>query len=111
MNERTDEVLAEGFTDLVVVCTNDRDADCACCGGVGGEEVAAAVREWLRDRDAFWTRVYVTESSCVGLCSADGAALAVQPRNEWYSGVTADEVPALLASVFGADATDLGASA
>jgi len=111
MNERTDEVLAEGFTDLVVVCTNDRDADCACCGGVGGEEVAAAVREWLRDRDAFWTRVYVTESSCIGLCSADGAALAVQPRNEWYSGVTADEVPALLASVFGADATDLGASA
>lgn len=111
MNERTDDVLAEGFTDLVVVCTNDRDADCACCGGVGGEEVAAAVREWLRDRDAFWTRVYVTESSCIGLCSDDGAALAVQPRNEWYSGVTADEVPALLASVFGADATDLGASA
>jgi (2Fe-2S) ferredoxin len=111
MNERTSEVLAEGFTDLVVVCTNDRDADYACCGGVGGDQVAAAVREWLRERDAFWTHVYVVETSCLGLCSSDGAALAVQPRNEWYSGVDADEVPALLESVFGADATDLGAPA
>lgn len=111
MKERTTEVVEEGFSDLVLVCTNSRDSEYACCADVGGEEVATAVREWLREREVFWSDVYVTETSCLGLCSEDGVALAVQPRNEWYSDVLPEEVPGLLEELFGPDATELGSSA
>lgn len=110
MNERTSEVVEEGFTDVVLVCTNDRDSDYPCCANAGGDEVATAVREWLRERDTFWTHVYVVETSCLGLCSEDGVALAIQPRNEWYSDISSAEVPNLLESVFGPDGTELGVS-
>ncbi|WP_336326404.1 (2Fe-2S) ferredoxin domain-containing protein [Halovenus sp. HT40] len=84
----------------VFVCTNDREEH-DCCAGAGGEEVTTAVKQWLRDRDAFWTAVSVSTTDCLGLCSADGAALTIQPRNEWYSDVTPEDVPDLLAAEFG----------
>lgn len=108
MKRRTEEVREEGFTDHVLVCTNDRDAEYACCADVGGREVLNAVRAWLRERDVFWSSVYVAETSCLGLCSAEGTAVAIQPRNEWYSDVTPDEVSSLLAAEFGEDAGRLG---
>jgi (2Fe-2S) ferredoxin len=110
VKRRTEEVREEGFTDHVLVCTNDRDSEYACCAGVGGEAVLAAVKEWLRERDVFWTDVYVADTSCLGLCSEHGVAVAVQPRNEWYSDVTPDEVPDLLAREFGPNADRLGVS-
>lgn len=108
MRRRTEEVREEGFTDHVLVCTNDRDAEYACCADVGGRAVLSAVKAWLRERDVFWSRVYVAETSCLGLCSAEGTAIAIQPRNEWYSDVTPGEVPTLLAAEFGEDAGRLG---
>ena len=87
----------------VFVCTNDREEH-DCCAGAGGEEVTAAVKGWLRERDAFWTAVSVSTTDCLGLCSADGAALTIQPRNEWYSDVTPADVPELLADEFGPEA-------
>jgi (2Fe-2S) ferredoxin len=108
VKRRTEEVRDEGFTDHVLVCTNDRDAEYACCADVGGREVLNAVRAWLRERDVFWSSVYVAETSCLGLCSAEGTAVAIQPRNEWYSDVTPDEVSSLLAAEFGEDAGRLG---
>ncbi len=110
MRRRTDEVREEGFTDHVLVCTNDRDAEYACCADVGGREVLDAVKSWLRERDVFWSHVYVAETTCLGLCSEDGTAIAIQPRNEWYSDVTPDEVPALLDGEFGPAADRLGVS-
>lgn len=90
----------------VFVCTNDRP-DHDCCADAGGAEVTAAVKQWLRDRDAFWTAVSVSTTDCLGLCSADGAALTIQPRNEWYSDVTPDDVPDLLAAEFGPEAEQI----
>lgn len=90
----------------VFVCTNDR-AEHDCCAGAGGEAVAAAIKEWLRERDAFWTAVSVSATDCLGLCSADGAALTIQPRNEWYSDVTPEDVPELLAAEFGPEAEQI----
>jgi len=87
----------------VFVCTNDREEH-DCCAGASGEDVTAAVKSWLRDRDAFWTAVSVSTTDCLGLCSADGAALTIQPRNEWYSEVRPADVPDLLAAEFGPDA-------
>ena len=108
MNRRTADVLDSGFTDHVLVCTNARDGKYACCADAGGDAVLTAVKKWLRERDVFWSRVHVAETSCLGLCSADGAAVAIHPRNQWYSDVTPEEVPELLAAEFGADATRLG---
>jgi (2Fe-2S) ferredoxin len=108
MEERTDEVIESGFSDHVLVCTNDRDSEHACCAEAGGEEVADAVKAWLRDRGVFWSSVYVAETSCLGLCSADGAAVAIHPRGRWYADVTPADVPGLLEAAFGPEASRLG---
>jgi (2Fe-2S) ferredoxin len=67
-----------------------------------------AVSEWLRERGVFWSQVHVAETSCLGLCSADGTAIAIHPRSRWYSDVRPADVPELLAEEFGADGSRLG---
>lgn len=108
MRRRTAEVRESGFTDHVLVCTNERDGEYAACGGAGGEAVFEAVADWLRDRGVLWSEVHLARTSCLALCSADGTALAVHPRGEWYSEVTPAEVPTVLVAVFGDGASDLG---
>lgn len=108
MIDRTEDVRGNGFTDHVLVCTNDRDSDYACCADAGGQAVLEAAKDWLRERDVFWSRVHVAETSCLGLCSADGAAIAIHPRGRWYSDVTPNEVPDVLCDEFGPDAERLG---
>jgi len=101
MRERTKEVEREAFHTTVFVCTNDRDAEYACCAEVEGEGVYEAAVEWLRDRELYWSAVAVVETGCLGLCSADGVAVAVQPTDRWFSDVTPDDVPELLGTVLG----------
>ncbi|SEW28543.1 (2Fe-2S) ferredoxin domain-containing protein [Halobacterium jilantaiense] len=108
MQRRTSEVRASGRTDHVLVCTHARDSEHAACAGADGQAVYDAVAEWLRDRGVLWSEVQLAETSCLALCSADGTAVAVHPRGEWYSDVTPADVPALLEDLFGADAGDLG---
>lgn len=108
MKHRTEEMLEGGFSDHVLVCTNDRDSEYACCADAEGDAVYDAVRSWLRERGVFWSRVHVAETSCLGLCSEDGAAVAIHPRNRWYSDVLPEDVPELLEAEFGPDATNLG---
>lgn len=108
MRERTSYVRENGFSDLVLVCANDRDSHYACCADAHGPAVYDAVSTWLRDRGLFWSHVYVAETSCLGLCSEDGAAIAIQPRDRWYSDVRPEDVPDLLVAAFGADASKLG---
>ena len=110
MDHRTGDVVENGFTDHVLVCTNDRDAEYPCCAGADGGAVYEAVTAWLRERDVFWSHVYVAETSCLGLCSSEGAAIAIHPRNRWYSDVRPGDVPDLLRREFGADASRLGAT-
>ncbi|GAB3664609.1 (2Fe-2S) ferredoxin domain-containing protein [Halopiger thermotolerans] len=93
----------------VFVCTTERDSDHACCGDAGADETFDAVVDWLRERDAFWTAVSVTTTGCLGLCSEGGTAIAIQPRNEWYSDVQPDDVPALLEDAFGPEAERVAA--
>jgi (2Fe-2S) ferredoxin len=103
MKHRTDE-HRERLDSHVFVCTQERDSGYACCAEAGGEETFTAVKSWLRDRDAFWSTVSVTETDCLGLCSEGGTAISIQPRNEWYSDVQPEDVPDLLESEFGPDA-------
>ncbi|SEH40327.1 hypothetical protein SAMN05192561_101621 [Halopenitus malekzadehii] len=106
MRDRTEAVRDRGVTDHVLVCTHDRDSEYACCAGAGGEAVLDAVRTWLRDRDLFWSGVAVAETSCLGLCSTDGAAVAIHPRGHWYADVTSEDVPELLTREFGTRTID-----
>lgn len=108
MQDRTNDVHENGFSDHVLICTNDRDSEYACCAEAQGEKVYESVKSWLRDRDVFWSRVYVVETSCLGLCSAEGTAVAIHPRNHWYSDVVPVDVPSLLEEEFGPEATQLG---
>lgn len=93
----------------VFVCTNGRE-EYVNCADAGAESVAEAVREWLRERDAYWSSVGVTETDCLGLCSEDGAAVCLQPADEWYAGVQPEDVPTLLGEtlegVSGVEGTD-----
>lgn len=107
MIDRTD-AHRDRLDSHVLVCTNDRDSEYACCADAGAEEVVDAVKSWLRERDAFWTSISVGTTSCLGLCSEDGTAIAIQPRNRWYAAVTPDEVPSLLEAEFGPDAEWVG---
>lgn len=108
MNDRTADVRANGFTDHVLVCTNDRDSEYACCADADASEVYEAVKEWLRERGVFWSRVHVARTSCLGLCSEDGVAIVIHPRNRWYSDVRPADVSDLLREEFGSDASRLG---
>ena len=91
----------------VFVCTNSRESH-DNCADADGQAVLEATKQWLRDRDAFWSTVSVAETSCLGLCSADGTALSIQPHNVWYSDVSPEAVPELLEAVFGPDAEHVG---
>lgn len=108
MRDRTAEVHDRGFTDHVLVCTNDRASEYASCSGAHGPAVYEAVTGWLRERDVFWSHVYVAETSCLGLCSAAGTAIAIHPRDRWFSDVRPGDVPDLLRDEFGPDASRLG---
>ena len=107
MQRQTDR-QRERLDAQVFVCTNDRDADYACCADVGGQETLEAVKSWLRERNAFWNSIAVIETGCLGLCSEEGTAIAIQPRDEWYADVRPDEVPTLLEAAFGPDAERVG---
>jgi (2Fe-2S) ferredoxin len=99
MRRRTLQQRERGLT-WVLVCTNGR-AEHACCADAGGAAVLSAAKEWLRERDLFWSRAAVVETGCLGLCSEDGTAVAFQPRDEWYSDVRPADVDGLLSRAFG----------
>lgn len=108
MEYRTDEVREQGFSDHVLVCTNARDSEYACCADAHGEGVYESAARWLRERDVLWSRVHLAETSCLGLCSEDGAAIAIHPRCRWFSDVQPGDVPDLLREEFGRKASRLG---
>ncbi|SDK91301.1 (2Fe-2S) ferredoxin domain-containing protein [Natronorubrum texcoconense] len=107
MQNRT-EKQRDRLAAQVFVCTNDRDSEYACCADVGGQETLEAVKSWLRERNAFWSPISVTETACLGLCSEAGTAIAIQPRNRWYSDVQPEDVPELLEREFGPNADRVG---
>lgn len=103
MERRTDQQTTR-LAAHVFVCTNERDSEYAACAEVGAEGTVEAVKSWLKERDAFWSPVGVSTTDCLGLCSAGGTAITIQPQNEWYAEVQPEDVPELLAEEFGPDA-------
>ncbi|MFC7323515.1 (2Fe-2S) ferredoxin domain-containing protein [Halorubrum rutilum] len=105
MERRTERMRERGLAATVLVCTNER-AEHAACAAADGAAVADAARDWLRERDRYWSEVAVAETSCLGLCSEAGAAVVVHPRDEWFAAVTPGDVPALMAQLFESGADD-----
>lgn len=103
MRRRTADVRDRDVDAYLLVCTHDRDG-LACCADADGEAVLTAAREWLDERDALYSTVVPVETSCLGLCGEDGAAIGLFPHDEWFSGVSPAEVPSLLAHLFGPEA-------
>ncbi|AFZ71379.1 (2Fe-2S) ferredoxin domain-containing protein [Natronobacterium gregoryi] len=104
MKRRTPE-QRERLDAHVFVCTTDRDSEYACCHDAGAEETLEAVKDWLRERNAFWSPIGVSTTGCLALCSEGGTAITIQPQNEWYSDVQPDDIPALLEREFGPEAS------
>ncbi|PHQ43527.1 2Fe-2S ferredoxin [Halorubrum sp. C191] len=105
MERRTEQMRERGMSATVLVCTNDR-TEHAACAAVDGNGVADAIRNWLRERDRYWSEIAVAETSCLGMCSEDGVAVVVQPHDEWFAEVAVDDVPSLMAGMFEATGDD-----
>jgi hypothetical protein len=71
MNHRTADMREQGVSDHVLVCTNTRSSEYPCCAEANGQEVLEGVKDWLREREVYWSNVRVAETSCLGLCSAE----------------------------------------
>ncbi|ELZ52662.1 MULTISPECIES: (2Fe-2S) ferredoxin domain-containing protein [Halorubrum] len=110
MERRTERMHERGVSATVLVCTNER-TEHAACAAVDGGAVADAVRDWLRERDRYWSEVAVAETSCLGMCSEEGVAVVVQPRDEWFAAVTVEDVPTLMAETVGTADAAAGESA
>ena len=80
----------------ILVCTNQRPAGAerSCCAARQGLEVYRALKDAIRElgvRD----RVLATRTGCLRHCS-HGVNVVVWPSNQWYRGVTCDDVEELL---------------
>lgn len=81
----------------VFVCCNARPiADRPSCAQGGATEVVAALAEAIAANPDLRGRAAVTVCGCLGPCF-DGPNLVVYPDGVWYAGVTADDVPELVA--------------
>lgn len=79
----------------VFVCTNDRHGTRRSCADGNSPAVREALKRAVNDRG--WRgRVRVSESGCLGLCD-DGPNILLYPQRTWFSGVTPEDVPEILA--------------
>ena len=75
------------------VCGNRRPSvsDMPSCGRSGATEVSSALRRG-REARGLTTRVFITDSGCLGVCPEGGCTVVVYPEGVWYSPVTAGDV-------------------
>ena len=76
----------------VLVCCNQRgpDSTMPCCGDTGSE-VYAKLRGWVT-RYGLTSRIYVTQTACLGWCHGAGAMIAIQPDGIYLRSVTPADV-------------------
>jgi (2Fe-2S) ferredoxin len=84
----------------VFVCTQLRDGGGKpACGARGGTDIVAAVERELARRGRS-EPIGVTSCGCLGPCF-DGPNAVVYPDGVWYSGLGADDAPALVDYLLG----------
>jgi len=80
-----------------LVCTNRRPADASMpsCAAHGGVDIVAALRR-ARTEHGVASSVFVTETTCLGVCPREGTTVVVYPEAAWYVGVTPADVPEIV---------------
>ena len=76
----------------VLVCVNSRPPGNpkGSCGEKGSQELFDRLKDLLRER-GLDARVMANRTYCLKHCSR-GPAVAIQPDNVWYAGVTGDDL-------------------
>lgn len=86
------------------VCTHARESGRVACAnpGRGGLELCEALKAGVKEA-GLKGQVRVARSGCLDLCE-QGPNAFLYPSGEWFSGVTADDAPAIVARLAAPDA-------
>jgi (2Fe-2S) ferredoxin len=85
------------FIAHVFVCTNDRGGERKSCADSNSQLVKEQLKEAL-DAKGWKGKVRVSTSGCMGVC-AQGANVMIYPQKLWFSGVSPDDVEAIVSSI------------
>ena len=77
------------------ICTQKKEGDAPSCSRNGSEAVLQKLRDEVATRQ-LQNDVQVTQCGSLGLCEI-GPNLIVYPEGTWYSRLTPDDVPEILA--------------
>ena len=80
----------------IFVCVNRRETG-ASCDPRGGSVIRERLKNYVKE-NGLKGRVRVSQSGCMDLCS-QGPNVMVFPDNEWFCGVTPEDVPKLIEKI------------
>jgi (2Fe-2S) ferredoxin len=81
----------------VFVCTNDRGGERKSCADGNSQLVKEQLKKAV-DGKGWKGKVRVSTSGCMGVC-AQGANVMIYPQKVWFSGVSPDDVDAIVAAI------------
>ena len=88
------KTMKSPYSCLVLVCTKRRNGERKSCGDSGSEPFKEILKKEISDRG--WKgRVRVSDTGCLGLCES-GPNILLYPQQIWFSGITRDDLPAIL---------------
>jgi (2Fe-2S) ferredoxin/2-polyprenyl-3-methyl-5-hydroxy-6-metoxy-1,4-benzoquinol methylase len=90
--------VMQPFRYHVFVCEQQKAEGVPCCAARGAARTIDALRREI-GRQNLTAKVQITTCGSIGVCER-GPNLVVYPDGLWYSGVTADDVPELVAEQF-----------
>jgi (2Fe-2S) ferredoxin len=79
------------------LCTKSRGGTRKSCGSGCNPDLKNILKNEVAQR-GWKPQVRISESSCLGVCDA-GPNIMIYPQKIWLSGVTANDVPAILETV------------
>ena|SRR3989344_1442151 len=89
------------YAKQIFVCTNDRKGEKPSCGDHGAEDIFSRMRSIAKER-GLHPKMRVAQAKCLGQCNI-GVNIMVYPGDVWYSGVRADDIPAIIEKHFPAE--------
>ncbi|UWX58116.1 (2Fe-2S) ferredoxin domain-containing protein [Chlorobaculum sp. MV4-Y] len=81
----------------VFVCTNDRGGARKSCVD-GNSQLVKATLKAAVEAKGWKGKVRVSTSGCLGVCG-EGPNVMIYPQKFWFSGVTPDDVDAILSAI------------
>jgi (2Fe-2S) ferredoxin len=83
----------------VFVCTNDRGGERKSCADGNSQLVKAKLKDAVEAKG--WKgKVRVSTSGCLGVCG-EGPNVMIYPQKLWFSGVSPDDVEAIVSTIEG----------